>query len=114
MDNASVHTGEIAQAALTEFLEATGVTLVLLPTYSPELNPCEFVFSQIKHFVRSPLALLFEEETGREMVRSFEELITAATEKISWESLAKTYQHCSKLDPDSHVASILQHQGLMD
>ncbi len=29
-----------------------GVKLVFLPAYSPELNPCELVFAQVKQMVR--------------------------------------------------------------
>lgn len=113
MDNASVHTGNVAQEELNTFLSESGVELVLLPTYSPELHPCELVFAQIKHFVRSSLALLFDPATGRETVRTFDDMITAATDKISRESMAKTYEHCSKLKAESQVASVMRTMGII-
>ena len=35
-----------------ELIEARGAELVFLPSYSPEMNPIEEVFSKIKHLVR--------------------------------------------------------------
>jgi transposase len=35
-----------------ELIEARGADLVLLPSYSPDLNPIEEAFSKIKHLVR--------------------------------------------------------------
>jgi transposase len=37
---------------IRELIEAKGADLVLLPSYSPELNPIEEAFSKIKHLVR--------------------------------------------------------------
>jgi len=37
---------------IRELIEAKGADLVLLPSYSPELNPIEDAFSKIKHLVR--------------------------------------------------------------
>ena len=44
MDNASIHKGPAVTAALA----ALNVEPVFLPPYSPELNPCELVFSMVK------------------------------------------------------------------
>jgi transposase len=43
-DNAVVHGGAESLDMLLEALEACGITLVFLPPYSPELNPCELVW----------------------------------------------------------------------
>ena len=37
---------------IRELIEAKAADLVLLPSYSPELNPIEEAFSKIKHLVR--------------------------------------------------------------
>jgi transposase len=37
---------------IRELIEAKGADLVLLPSYSPDLNPIEEAFSKIKHLVR--------------------------------------------------------------
>ena len=52
LDNASIHTAQHIIVPLTTVLRAAGVTMWRLPTYSPELNPCEFVFAQCKKWLR--------------------------------------------------------------
>src|SRR5688500_5127864 len=52
VDNARIHTAESILQPLSVLLAARGVTMVLLPKYSPELNPCEYVFSQVKSYLR--------------------------------------------------------------
>jgi len=48
-DNATIHFGENIIEILHLILTATGVRVILLPTFSPEFNPCEFIFSWIKN-----------------------------------------------------------------
>jgi transposase len=43
-DNAKTHFSEDIVEALELLLAGSNVTLIFLPTYSPELNPCELVF----------------------------------------------------------------------
>jgi len=52
VDNASVHRDEANIGTLLQLLDTFGITLVYLPTYSPELNPCELVFNFIKRKIR--------------------------------------------------------------
>jgi len=52
VDGATVHTAEGIRDALTTILRIAQVTLVVLPPYSPELNPCEMVFGKVKRAVR--------------------------------------------------------------
>jgi len=53
MDNAAIHfTNDLSQAMIA-MLSAAGVTLKFLPTYSPELNPCELVFGLVKNWIRN-------------------------------------------------------------
>jgi len=51
-DNAAVHVGYDTIAVVFALLEAYDIHLLFLPTYSPELNPCELVFSLIKTELR--------------------------------------------------------------
>jgi transposase len=51
-DNASVHGGSETLETLLQYLKLKGVKLVYLPTYSPELNPCELIFAQVKRYLR--------------------------------------------------------------
>ena len=49
MDNLSSHKNK----DICELIEARGAELLFLPTYSPDLNPIEQVFSKLKaHFRR--------------------------------------------------------------
>jgi len=51
-DNASIHKAESVAPAVSALLDAHHVRLVFLPTYSPELNPCELVFAIVKAWLR--------------------------------------------------------------
>lgn len=48
LDNAKIHHNDEIHALVDRF----GVRLEYLPPYSPDLNPIEEAFSQIKHFLR--------------------------------------------------------------
>jgi transposase len=56
LDNARTHTQAEMLPVLVDVLEKFGVTMKFLPKYSPELNPCEFVFSVIKKKIRNSLS----------------------------------------------------------
>ena len=49
MDNAAIHHIDIVK----DMLEAAGVRLIFLPPYSPDLNPVEGVFSQVKSMMKN-------------------------------------------------------------
>ena len=94
MDNAAVHTGRRHEDELRSVLASAGVTLVYLPTYSPELNPCELVFARLKHYVKSPSAMMYDPVSGREMARRFNDLLAEGLCNISYPTLVDTYAHC--------------------
>ena len=48
LDNAKIH----HSYELLELADEFGVRIEYLPPYSPDLNPIEEAFSQIKHFIR--------------------------------------------------------------
>ncbi len=52
IDNAPIHTATDELAVLVNLLETYNIRLIFLPTYSPELNPCELCFSFIKRTIR--------------------------------------------------------------
>lgn len=65
MDNAKIHHGEEIHELASRFGELfsctwkidcthlkSGVRIVYLPPYSPDLNPIEEAFSQVKRFIR--------------------------------------------------------------
>jgi transposase len=53
MDNCAIHAAEATAPALFELLDAAKVSLIFLPSYSPELNPCELVFAAVKNYLRN-------------------------------------------------------------
>ena len=48
LDNASFHKSELAR----ELVETAGCFLLFLPAYSPDLNPIEHTWAQIKSWLR--------------------------------------------------------------
>lgn len=64
-------------------LETFQVTLVYLPTYSPELNPCELVFSKLKGFLR-------RYRNGERL----KEIVLAGLSQVSRKNVHFFYKHC--------------------
>lgn len=46
-DNAAIHHTQI----VVDAINATGALLIFLPPYSPDMMPCEELFSKIKHYL---------------------------------------------------------------
>jgi len=66
-----------------DVLQFAGIQLIYLPTYSPELNPCELVFNCLKTDLknhRGNMALWLE--------------ICQALSKISHGDMYQFYEHC--------------------
>ena len=72
-DNLSSHKGSEVREALQE----VGADIAYLPTYSPDMNPIEMVFSKIKAFLRANPSESFESIMQRlaESLNSFSETI---------------------------------------
>lgn len=51
-DNSSLHHEEEMSRDLYALLDANGISLCYLPTFSPETNPCELVFARAKRYMR--------------------------------------------------------------
>lgn len=49
MDNAPWHRGN----DIKNLIESTGAQLIKLPPYSPDLNPIEHAWANLKHYVKS-------------------------------------------------------------
>jgi len=52
VDNAPIHVANNMLTVLLDAMQAVGANFVRLPAYSPELNPCEFVFGLLKEKLR--------------------------------------------------------------
>ncbi|KAL0483743.1 hypothetical protein AKO1_004442 [Acrasis kona] len=48
----SNHSGLDTFPTILRLLTSVGVTIVWLPTYSSELNPCELVFGWVKNYLK--------------------------------------------------------------
>lgn len=83
LDNASVHVGKETQELALQLLESNGIQLLYLPTYSPELNPCELVFGLVKNLLRN-----FQTDSVL-----WKELL-AALLTVSRDTLASFYARC--------------------
>lgn len=85
VDNASVHVGEEMFPFLMELLDVVGAFLVRLPAYSPEFDPCEFVFGDLKQSLR-----------GRyEPGLSLPARVAAGLQRVSFENIVMYYMHCT-------------------
>jgi len=68
LDNAQVHKANGIRDMLLALLVARNVRLIYMPTYSPELSPCELVFAQSKRYLRDRRGLA---SFQTEMLRSY-------------------------------------------
>jgi len=84
MDNWTVHHGE----DVTRLVEAHGCTILYLPSYSPDFNPIELLFSKIKAFVKKlrPLNL-------PDLLEAFSDAVLTLTPQDA----AATFEHCGYL-----------------
>jgi hypothetical protein len=53
LDNAPIHVASDIMPAFARLMAFAQVSVCFLPFYSPELNPCELVFAESKHYLRS-------------------------------------------------------------
>jgi len=69
LDNQRVHAAADTKAYVQALLDYHGVKLRFLPAYSPELNPCELVFAEVKRRLRTEPRLF--QSFWRETLRHF-------------------------------------------
>ena len=90
MDNMRIHHGDeivelLGQYGMLDFLTenhlpiATGVHLVFLPPYSPDLNPIEEAFLKIKAWIRRNNNI-FLAATGEDLMYDMQEALNVITE----------------------------------
>jgi DDE superfamily endonuclease len=73
VDNASIH----KVAGIRELVEESGMRLLYLPAYSPDLNPIELAFSTIKGWLRA----------NRDQVNREVELEDGVVYNVFWEAV---------------------------
>lgn len=87
-DNLSVH----KHAAVRPAVEAAGCRLAYLPPYSPDFNPIELVFAQLKTHLRAVAS------------RTYDDLVDAigtGFDAVTTSDIAGCYRHCGYLLPDA-------------
>jgi transposase len=82
-DNASIHNAQDTLNIINEIFTARGMRLIFLPKYSPELNPCELIWSQMKRYIRSHL----------HNMHSLLHTILLACTHVSWHDVYGYYTH---------------------
>ncbi len=90
-DNARIHCADATLQALDRVIAAAGSTRVNLPCYSPEFNPCEFVFAEVKTFLRS------NPRPGWNL----RDRTLEAVGSVSPANVLSYYQHCTRVALDS-------------
>lgn len=97
MDNAAVHNDNPATQAAFDRLTDYGVHIRRLPTYSPELNPCELVFAQINNYLRTaPRRLL--DNMGRLVDIPFSERLNDAMSRVTFQTVDLYYNKCKRAE----------------
>lgn len=87
LDNLSVH----RNPGVREAVEAAGCFLLFLPAYSPDFNPIEHIFAQLKTHLR---------RVGARTVAAVSEAIGAGLDAITAEQIRACYRHCGYPLPD--------------
>lgn len=95
MDNAAVHLSEKLGREIMDFCHDIGVAIQTLPTYSPELNPCELVFARIKNFLKSNDNVEMT-ESGSSRCIPLERSLSIVLQSMRLDDLINLYSHCSK------------------
>lgn len=81
LDNLSSH----KRAAVREAIEGAGCTLLLLPPYSPDLNPIELLFAKLKALLR---------KAGERTVAGLWDFLGRALDAFSPEECRNYFRHC--------------------
>lgn len=84
MDNARVHTARNIQTFLAFIEDRYNFQIMYLPTYSPELNPCEAVFRHTKNYMYS----------NRNQAHPFWQSIATGFAQVSWHNVLRFYDKC--------------------
>lgn len=78
MDNASIH--HVEQVA--HLIETHGARLIFLPPYSPDLNPAEGVFSQVKSLMKENQSLFQVSTVPRALLAMIFGMITSQDKTV--------------------------------
>jgi transposase len=88
LDNCSVHKSKL----VLKTFEECGINAVILPPYSPDLNPIELFWSKVKSFLKKTKAIT------REML---EKAINLAFDWVSLSDILGWFRHCGYMTTKS-------------
>jgi len=96
MDNVRIHHAswacrKLGLSTIKELLESKNIEPMYLPAYAPMLNPTEFCFNFIRHYVEKS-----KPETYEELEEVVDKTITLLQEK----DMTKFFQHCYFKNPN--------------
>ena len=89
MDNARVYRSKNTFPGIQHGLLIRGINILFMPTYSPELNPCELVFAQVKKNIR--------ETWIRDNIR-FRECLFDGFTQVTRKNMINYYNKCRNLE----------------
>ena len=84
VDNAAIHCADDMLDILEPALDGHRIQLVFLPKYSPELNPCELVWAQLKGFIRN------HHISGQSLLAT----LAIAAACVSFDNVRRYYEKC--------------------
>ena len=83
LDNARVHDSQEIILDLDNLATQYGLYIRFLPSYSPELNPCELIFAQVKNYIRN-----------NRIEEDFTTILVLAFQTISFFNVIQYYSKC--------------------
>jgi transposase len=89
--------------ALQEAIESRGAMIFFLPPYSPQLNPIEVAFSNVKRYIQKHGNKLFHEEPEAIMDAAFRSLCNPEGESLA----VNLYGHCGYYDGELTIGDHL-------
>lgn len=84
VDNAAIHCADDMLDLLEPVLDDHHIQLIFLPKYSPELNPCELVWAQLKGFIRN------QHISGQSLL----DTLAMAVALVSFDTVRRYYEKC--------------------
>jgi transposase len=87
LDNLAVH----RRSAIRRLIAGAGCRVLFLPSYSPDFNPIEMAFAQIKAYIR---------RVGARTREALEQAIAEAIDLVTATDASGYFQHCGYVNSD--------------
>ena len=95
MDNVKIHHAnqackKLGLSSIKELLKSKNIEALYLPAYAPMLNPTEFCFNFVRHYV---------EKSKPETYEELEQAINKTIDMLDEKDMRKFFKHCYFKDP---------------